>query len=422
MTSNVLLTKPHPLFCAYSQFLKLGFKEDFPSVDDCPGIKHFVLSMAGNINSAKEDYILTKNFLFSKSRKSEGTFNQFRNEVETFLLWCWIKKEKSIIDLRRSDIEEYIEFVHQPDVEWIGYNNQRRFNQTSGEAKLNEEWRPFVIKKAKGSKAQPRREDYRASNDRLLGTFSVLSSLFDYLTTEEYVFGNPISGIRRDSPFLIKNETVVTVKRLSNLQWEYLLNTAETSANENSKFERHLFVISTMKTLYLRVSELSDRKHWQPVMGHYTRDNEGNWWLEVHGKGKKTRSVTVPDSYLKYLARYRQYRDLSPLPTRNEKTPLIHKLIGSGGLAVRSIALLVQEMFEITALAMIKDGFIEEAQSLKEHSSHSLRHLGASESAKTRPLKHLSEELGHKSTSTTDQIYYKTDDVERAASGKNREV
>ena len=92
-------------------------------------------------------------------------------------------------------------------------------------------------------------------------------------------------------------------------------------------------------------------------MGSFSRDNEGNCWFEAYGKGKKNRSVTMPDSYLKYLARYRQYRVSSPFPASNEKTPLIHKIKGSGGLAVRSVTLLVQEVFDMAALAMIDDGF-----------------------------------------------------------------
>jgi hypothetical protein len=47
----------------------------------------------------------------------------------------------------------------------------------------------------------------------------------------------------------------------------------------------------------------------------------------------------------------------SPFPASNEKTPLIHKIKGSGGLAVRSVTLLVQEVFDMAALAMIDDGF-----------------------------------------------------------------
>ena len=44
---------------------------------------------------------------------------------------------------------------------------------------------------------------------------------------------------------------VKEVKRLTNSQWQYLLDTAVDMANENESYERNLFVIAALKTLFL---------------------------------------------------------------------------------------------------------------------------------------------------------------------------
>lgn len=72
---------------------------------------------------------------------------------------------------------------------------------------------------------------------------------------------------------------------------------------------------------------------------------------------------------------------------------------------------------------MKKQQGIEEAQQLKESSSHWLRHTGASmEIERGRDMKDVSEDLGHASMATTDVVYVQSEDKKRAASGKNRKV
>lgn len=59
----------------------------------------------------------------------------------------------------------------------------------------------------------------------------------------------------------------------------------------------------------------------------------------------------------------------------------------------------------------------------KEASTHYLRHTGASvEIERDRPLKDLSEDLGHLSSATTDTVYVQVERKRRASSGKDRKV
>jgi len=66
---------------------------------------------------------------------------------------------------------------------------------------------------------------------------------------------------------------------------------------------------------------------------------------------------------------------------------------------------------------------LEAAQKLNEAITHYLRHTGASmEIERDRPLKDLSEDLGHSSSATTDTVYVQVERKRRASSGKDRKV
>ena len=220
---------------------------------------------------------------------------------------------------------------------------------------------------------------------------------------------------------MIKGATQKSIKRLSDLQWDFVLECAEKAADKEPLHERTLFVIATLKTLYLRVSELSDRSNWQPVWKHYWQDSDGNNWLKVLGKGNKLRDVSVPSALLPYIDRYQGYRS-SLTASFGINSAMVAKNRGSGGMTSRQLRRIVQQGFDLAYDRMIAEGFGKEAKALREATTHWLRHTGASQDIATRPLKHMSDDLGHASMGTTDQIYIQSDMEERAKSGKGRDV
>ena len=251
--------------------------------------------------------------------------------------------------------------------------------------------------------------------------YSAVSCYYDYLTDEGYAFGNPIPAIRKQSPFLIKGATQKNIKRLSDLQWDYVLESAQTAADDSPDHERTLFVIAMLKTLYLRVSELSDRANWQPAWKHFWQDSDGNNWLKVLGKGNKIRDISVPNALSPYIERYQKYRG-SLNTTFGVNSTLVSKNRGTGGMTSRQLRRIVQQAFDLAYDRMMSEGFSEEAKALREATTHWLRHTGASQDIATRPLKHMADDLGHASMGTTDQVYIQSDMKERARSGKTREV
>lgn len=357
--------------------------------------------------------------------KSEHTYVRFRNETERLLLWAFLVKEKPIDQLRKSDILDYADFCWKPPVTWICLSNYEKFIFSNGQFTQNKNWLPFRLKvsKADTGNAEPDKRKYKPSQETLKAMFTAMSSLYKYLMNEEYLYGNPVQIARTDCKYFIKDAQVTEVRRLSEDQWQYVFNITLKLADQDHVYERSLFIIAALKVLFLRISELSERKDWSPVMSHFWEDSDHNWWLKIYGKGRKIRDITVPESFIPYLKRYRANRALSPLPSPGEQHPIVEKIRGQGGMTARQLSRIVQEIFDKAYAEMCLAEGEDKARKLKEATTHWLRHTGASmEIERGRALKDVSEDLGHASMATTDTIYVQTESRLRAKSGKDRQI
>lgn len=328
--------------------------------------------------------------------------------------------------LRKADILEYADFCWQPPVSWISLANHEKFLYRNGYYIRNKAWTPFKLKQPKkgvADDATPDKRKYKPSQQTLTATFTAIIAFYKYLMNEEYLNGNPAQIAKGDCRHFIKDAQIKEVRRLTEAQWQYVFDLTLALAEQDHVYERSLFVISALKTLFLRISELSKRPQWSPVMSHFWEDTEGNWWLKVYGKGRKLRDVTVPNSFIPYLKRYRIYRGLSPLPSPGENHPIVEKIRGQGGMTARQLTRIVQDIFDKAYEQLRQAEGDDKARKLKEASTHWLRHTGASmEVERGRALKDLSEDLGHSSMATTDTVYVQTENRVRAESGKSRKV
>ncbi|WP_221798598.1 tyrosine-type recombinase/integrase [Oceanobacter mangrovi] len=366
------------------------------------------------VDGAFDDIVHTLGFLISFNG-STATFNSYRREAERLLQWAFFVHGKSLQQLRRADLEEYIRFCQAPPASWVGPVQVPRFITNQGQRIANTKWRPFV-----NADASP---GFELSQKSLQSLFAVLSSYFNFLIQEDYLEGNPVALIRQKSKFLQRHAYSEPIRRISNLQWDYVMETVEKLAAENPReHERSLFVMRCLFAMYLRISELVADERSTPVMGDFQRDMDGNWWLRVVGKGNKARMVTVSDEMLTALRRYRNHLGLSELPTPGEQTPLVAKLRGKGPVtSTRQIRYLVQFCFDQTWEAMRAQGLEQEANELKVATVHWLRHTGISEDVKYRPKEHVKEDAGHASLATTDR-YIDTEMRERHASARNKKL
>lgn len=361
---------------------------------------------------AVDDYQCAAEFIYSY-RGSPDTFSTYRREIEHMLHWCWLVAEKSLKEIVREDIETYVEFAKNPPKQWIGDKNTPRFLNKNGQRCPNNEWRPYV---SNGG-------EYVASQAALQSLFSVLSSFFNFLIQENILKANPVSQIRQKSKFIRKHQSQGKIRRLSPLQWDYVIESAETMAmSDPAVHERTLFIMNALFAMYLRISELVETSRWQPQMGHFQLDQDGNWWFLTVGKGNKEREISVSDEMLEALKRYRLARGLPSLPGPGESSPLVHKTRGQGGItSTRQIRGIVQKCFDTAAEKMRSEGFLEDAERLSDATVHWLRHTGISEDVKHRPREHVRDDAGHGSSAITDR-YIDVERAERHASARSKVI
>ena len=150
------------------------------------------------------------------------------------------------------------------------------------------------------------------------------------------------------------------IRRLSELQWSYVIQTAKELAEQSPNHERTLFIMSALYSMYLRISELVADNRWQPKMNHFTRDNEDNWWFTTVGKGNKQRQIAVSEAMLEALKRWRKHLNLSPLPSPADTEVLITKNIGKGAVAsTELIRKVVQNCFDHAINKLKQDGLLK---------------------------------------------------------------
>ena len=331
-------------------------------------------------DNRRPELMLSANFLLSY-RGSDATYNSYRREIERLLQWSWLVRETSALVLRRADIESYIEFCQNPPKSWVAKKQVRRFIQKDGLRSPNPEWKPFTLSKI----SQSTNESHTLSSKALQAVFAVLSSFYNYLIQEDAITYNPVAQIRQKSRFIRKQQHSTVVRRLSELQWSYVLDTAEKMADNNPQHERTLFIINALYGMYLRISELTASARWQPQMGDFYIDGDQNWWFKTVGKGNKERVISVSDAMLNALTRYRTHLGLSRQPTRGETTPLIQQLNNKKPISsTRQIRNIVQTCFDKTMAKLLQDGLPDEVDALQAATVHWLRHTGISDDVKFR--------------------------------------
>lgn len=373
----------------------------------------------------KDDFTASGNFLRSYVG-SLGTFNSYRREVERLLHWCFLVTHKSLVQLKREDIETFVRFCQAPPKKWIGIKKAPRFIESEELRISNPQWRPYVATVSKSAFRQGKKPDtnqFKLSPGALKQLLAILSTFYNYLLQEEYTTINPVLLIRQKSKFIRKIQGSPKIRRLSDLQWQYVIKTAhELAINDATLHERTLFMMSILYSMYLRISELAASTRWVPTMNHFERDGDGNWWFTTVGKGNKQRQIAVSNAMLTALKRWRLYLGLSPLPSPADNSPLLPKTKGGGPLTnTNHIRKIVQYCFDRTIEKLSTDGYKEEAESLIEATVHWLRHTGISDDVKHRPREHVRDDAGHSSSATTDK-YIDIELKERHKSARNKPI
>jgi len=387
----------------------------FDTLDNLPQTLNQELN--SSLSFARSDLKLAYEFL-KQYDGNESTFKCYRREIERLIQWSWLLQQKSLIALKRDDIESYIHFCIKPPKSWIALKVLPRFKIANGIRVPNRNWRPFVITTSKAqdinnetnnkTENKTDKKNYKISQKSIREIFVALGSFYNFLNTENHIDSNPILAIKQKSKFIRKSQTKAAIRRLSELQWKYVITTAkEMAENDPNKHERTLFIISILYLMFLRVSELVESDRWSPQMNHFYQDSYKNWWFKTVGKGNKERSIAVNDDMIAALKRWRKHLGLTPiLPSLDDAHPLIPKLRGKGNINdTKSIYLIVQLCFNTAADTLKQSKQDSEAENLLKASSHWLRHTGISDNINkfNRPIAHVRDDAGHASISTTDR-------------------
>lgn len=425
--------RPQPLFEPFDRFLDLHFMN---MSGELPEVVTY-LTQCSEATRPVESYQAVRGFLKSYAG-NEATFTSYRTHVERLLLWALLVARKPLLELRRRDAEAFMEFCLNPPADWVGPVVKSRFTRVGGRKRLqsdayifNPAWRPFSVTLAKRERKIAAEQmqplplpSYKMSQGSVAQVFAVCGSFFQHAIDEGLTEVNPFRAVKQKSVYKQRNTVDVASRSLTQLQWTFVIETAEVMAAEDPDHERTLFIVATLYAMYLRISDLVGRDNWAPSMGDMRRDSRGNWWFHVIGKGNKAAKISVRDDYIQtYLVRYRQYRQLSPLPSPHEKLPLISTLKGRAGLSDRHVRLLLQKVFDRSLKRMKEEGWKDdEIDQLRSASLHWLRHTSATFDAAHRDMKDLQADLRHNSLSTTQNTYYNSLDEQRAHSVKELKV
>ena len=378
--------------------------------------------------SALDDFHIAHRFLVKYSDVS-GTYNRFRSEIQRFLNYTWLVARRSLSQTDTDLVSSYFAFLKTPPVAWVAPGIYSAFENRDDLRRSNPKWRPLVHR---ANEEAP----YSVSQASLNASRTALQTFFKYLVSRDYLQRNPLLDVRkrdRNAKPILNHDRDAEVRRLTDWQWSYLLETLTELASGDAKYERHLFVIVTMKSLFLRVSELAPRpvdrgQIRTPTFGDFRRtvvDGEPYWIYSVFGKGDKTRQVTLPDAYLDYLKRWRTHLGLTaPLPVPGESTPILPSQKGDA-LGKRQVQRIYEQAMVATADRMEREGFRDEARQILaiRSETHYLRHTGASQAIEAGgDIRHISEELGHANATFTESVYVNSEQARRRTEGRRRMV
>lgn len=372
-----------------------------------------------------------------ENRYSPNNYKSYRSEVTTFLHWCFDVAEMSVLDVKRSHLSQFIDWCSNPPGHLVAHHNSPQFvfDKQLAERVPNPRWRPFT-----GQRTDSGEVIYRISSTALKTKLAVLSTFFGYLINEEVMERNPAMMLMKAGRFKLgaqsrtSGEDDEQLKAFTELQWGYVIDEARCMAEETpDEHERTLMMVSLMYSCYLRISEVSGRPGYSPVMSQFRRDPKtGVWGFFIpESKGGKRRTIAVSNALLAALKRYRAFLGLSALPAPDEQVPLFvrHRKTGHGreqglinaNLGDRQIRDCLQLLFGRAADRAEQDGFTHDAAEMRAMTPHSLRHTGISHDINLhrRPLSHVQTDAGHDSIDTTSR-YLHTTRTERheSAAGK----
>ncbi len=322
---------------------------------------------------------------------TKTTFDNYRKEAERLLLWSVIELGKPLSSLSHEDLLVYQRFLAdpQPTERWI----MKKRKVSRGDPT----WRPFAGPLSPTSQRQ---------------AIVILNALFSWLVNAGYLAGNPLSLSRQRQR---KAKPRIT-RFLDEDLWSEVKMTIEHMPRETNREREHYHRVRWLFSL-LYITGIRASEVIQNAMGGFfcrrDKDGELRWWLEITGKGDKTRIVPATNELMVELSRYRREMGLGLSPIEGEAVPLLLPIGGKQRHMTRSaVHLILKQIFNQTADRLRKRGSesVDQVSRLKAASAHWMRHTAGSNMATAMDLRHVRDNLGHDSLVTTNNYLHSEDD------------
>ncbi|WP_175887262.1 phage integrase family protein [Burkholderia contaminans] len=337
--------------------------------------------------NASNDYEAIQSWL--SLHESAATQRAYRKEAERLILWAIVERGRALSSLTTDDAIAYRAFLRRPTPRerWVGPSRPRH----------SVEWRPFIGPLSARSAAY---------------ALNVLSALFRWLIEQRYVLANPFAGVKVKnhapragldvSRGFSEGEWLLIRTLADGLEWSYGWSVPAA--------QRLRFLLDFGYATGLRASELVGA-----TLADIRRDEHGDHWLHVLGKGGKRGKVTLPALARTALDQYLVQRGLSVTPARwNPATPLVASLEEDSARIESTRLWRVLRRFFVLAADAIQDERPATAEKLRRASPHWMRHTHASHAlARGAELIMVRDNLRHASISTT-STYLHSDEVQRA--------
>ncbi|ALV61686.1 integrase (plasmid) [Burkholderia cenocepacia] len=354
-------------------------------VDGSRGL--FRAPQAACLLSASNDYEAIQSWLYL--HESPATQRAYRKEAERLILWAIVERGRALSSLTTDDAIAYRGFLRRPTPRerWVGPSRPRQ----------SIEWRPFSGPLSARSAAY---------------ALTVLSAMFRWLIEQRYVLANPFAGVKVRGAAartgldvargFTEGEWLLIRALADGLEWSYGWSTPAA--------QRLRFLLDFGYATGLRASEFVDA-----TLGDIRRDEQGDHWLHVVGKGGKPGKVALPALARTALDQFLVQRRLPVTPTRwDPATPLVANLEEDGtGIESTRLWRVLRRFFRLAA-DVIQDERPATAEKLRLASPHWMRHTHATHAlARGAELIMVRDNLRHASISTT-STYLHSDEVRRA--------
>lgn len=336
--------------------------------------------------SASNDYEAIQAWL--ELHESAATQRAYRKEAERLVLWAVLDRGKALSSLTTEDAVAYRAFLRRPSPAgtWVGPARPRH----------SHEWRPY-----QGA----------LSARSIAYALSVIGALFRWLIEQRYVLANPFAGVKVQGA---RRTTALDASRgFGELEWGTVRSIAdglEHSAGWSEAAAMRLrFLLDFWYATGLRPHEMVSVR-----LGHILRDDHGDDWIKVIGKGAKEGDVALPLSALGALESYLVYRGLPVTRSRwSPAEPVIPSLDREGGVTSARVWAVLKGFF-LHAADEVQGSNPALADRLRSATPHWMRHTHASHAlARGAELTTVRDNLRHASISTT-SVYLHADRGKRA--------